>query len=175
MSANGIGLLDQAPYPQNDPLVFVNKKGEGYVNEQQWGNWLLALQNSVNAAPVRLGAQVTLSGQNAAIAAADLAAGQIVSGDYSLAYWLRVSLPAGVTSDAQVTFTWTSGGVTQTFVGTLVNGNLTTSYASQSVPLFRPDDGTPITYAVAYNSNPAAAMQFELDVVLSRVQVTTGT
>lgn len=169
--STGIGLLDSAPYPQNDPLVFVNKQGEGFVNEQQWGNWLLALQNNVNAAPARVGNQVNLSGIVAAIPASDLNADALNAGVYRVSYQLRCSLAAGVSSAAQITVVWTQGGVTQTFTGSNVNGNTTTSRDSDTL-IIRPDAGTPVTYALSYASNPAAVAQFELDVIFERTQVT---
>jgi len=173
---SGLQLLNDAPYPQNDPLTLVQKnhKGdlEGFLNEQQWGQWFLALQNNVNVAPARVGETFNLSAQNGAIVATDIGGGILPAGVYVLSYWLRVTVPAGISSSLQVTFTWTTGGFSQAFVGVVVNGNTQQSYASESVPAFRIDAGSPITVAVAYASNPAAQAQFEIDVILQRLQVT---
>lgn len=112
---------------------------------------------------------VRLTGQTAAIGTTTIPTGTLVAGLYRLAWYGQVITPAGVSSDFQVTVTWTNNGVTQTKTGTLRNGNLTTTYDADGIDLFHLDAGTPVSYAVSYNSNPAAAMELDLYIALQLV------
>ena len=95
--------------------------------------------------------------------------GDLSAGVYRVSWAAKVVTAAGVSSDFQVTIAWTWKGVTQSWVGTLRNGNLTTTYDLSSVPLLYVDAATPITYAVSYNSNPAAAMAYDFFAMLERL------
>lgn len=132
--------------------------------------WFRDLLGAVNATPQTVtGGSISLTGQTAAIGTTPIPTGTLVEGRYSLAWYLQVVTPAGVTSDAQVTVSWTRHGVTQTYVGALKNGNATTTNEPNGPPLIHIDAGTPVSYAVAYNSNPAAAMVYDLDLELALV------
>ena len=95
--------------------------------------------------------------------------GDLSAGVYRVSWAAKVVTVAGVSSDFQVTIAWTWKAITQSWVGTLRNGNLTTTYDLSSVPLLYCDAATPITYAVAYTSNPAAAMAYDFFATLERL------
>lgn len=80
-------------------------------------------------------------------------------------YFLRVTRAATVSSGAQVTISWASGGVALTWVGGANTGNTTSTYESQSM-VVAVDAGTAVTYEVAYASAGATSMQFALDVMV---------
>lgn len=157
-------LLNNAPRPGNDPVV----DKQGFLTPE-WDDWFQALTSNVSSAPARVGTNVQLTEQNAAIPATFLTTAAAVSGVYRITYYVRVTTVAGVTSAVQPSFTFTDAGVPQTFTGTNVNGNTTTSYASGTVTFYA-DGETPITYQTAYASNPASAMRYKLIVILELVQ-----
>ncbi len=95
--------------------------------------------------------------------------GDLSKGIYRVSWAAKVVTVAGVSSDFTVTISWTWKAVTQQWVGTTRNGNLTTTYDLSSVPLLYVDAATPITYAVAYNSNPAATMAYDFFLTLERM------
>lgn len=95
--------------------------------------------------------------------------GDLSAGIYRVSWAAKVVTVAGVSSSFQVTISWVWKGVTQQWVGALMNGNLTTTYEADSVPLLYVDAATPVTYAVAYASNPAAAMAFDAFFKLERM------
>lgn len=131
--------------------------------------FLTSLTTAVENAPQQAGAFVDLPDENDTIAATDFSNGSLNEGLYCLWMYLRVTDPDPVSSSAQVTISWTNGGVVQSFVGTLVNGNLTTSKQQQIIPLYI-DGNTVITYAVAYTSNTANDMHYELYLSLQLIK-----
>lgn len=127
-----------------------------------------SLQEDASAAPKRLASPTALTGQGAAVSTTTLGTPDS-DGLYQVAWHLRITTAAGVSSSAQVTFGWTERGITQSYAGTTVNGNTTTTHESAPPILIRADAATPITYNVSYASNPAGIMKFSLDVVLTAV------
>lgn len=127
-----------------------------------------ALGEDVDAAPARLDSPIALTAQGAAIGTTSIGTPD-ADGLYQIQWHLAITTAAGVSSSAQVTFSWTERTVTKTYVGTLVNGNTTTTHESAPPILIRADAATPITYSVSYASNPAGVMRFALDIVLTQV------
>lgn len=166
--------LQNAPWPgaQENWVDQVREPGTGkttYPLSQEAINWLLPLTNSVNAAPQQIGDFIDLTNQTDAIPPTDFVGGDIVDGLYLLSIWSRVESPDAVSSSVQVTITYTSGGVIQTFVGDLVSGNLTTSKSQQTVPLWI-DEGTSVTFETAYASNTPNTMAYALAIALQLIQ-----
>ena len=149
------------------PLRVALVSGKGLLQ----GVWLKFFQ-TVNMAPVVRGV-FDIKDRAASFAATPFATASLKAGLYMIGWYVRVQVVAGVSSDVQVTVGWTDGGVPQTKVGTLVNGNLTTSHDETSF-LARVDAGTQVTVAAAYNSNPAAAMQYRANAVLVEMPLPTG-
>lgn len=169
--------LDNAPWPgaQENWVDEVRDQNTGkktYPLSQEAINWLLPLTNSVNAAPEQIGEFIDLDNQTDAIPPTDFVGGDIVTGLYALSICSRVETPDGVSSSVQVTITYTWGGVIQTFVGTLVNGNTTTSTSQDSAPLWI-DEGTSVTYETSYASNTPNAMAYSLAITLQLVKART--
>lgn len=168
-----VDRLNNAPWPGADDS-WVDQVSDAlgkrrYPLSQEAINWLLALTNSVNATPQQVGVFIDLTGQNDAIPATDFDGGSLATGLYELMLWSRVEIPDAVSSSVQITITYTSGGVVQTFVGTLVNGNLTTSKSQQSIPLWI-DEGTAVTYQTSYASNTPNAMEYHVAIALQLVK-----
>lgn len=134
-----------------------------------WLTFFRGQQELLQAIPRQVIAPVQLTGQTAAIGTTAIPTETLAEGLYRVSWYGQVTTVAGVSSDFQVTITWTRNGVTQTFTGALNNGNVTTTKESSGQLLIHIDAGTPVSYSVAYNSNPAAAMQYELNVSLELV------
>lgn len=166
--------LNNAPWPAAqdnwvDEVVDPDTKKKRWPLSLEAINWLLPLTNSVNAAEQQVGVFVDLSGQNDAIAAQDFDGGSLQAGLYSLSIWSLVQVPDGGGSAVQVTVTYTSNGVVQTFVGTNVNGDTTTSKSQQTVPLWI-DENTAVTYQTSYSSTTPNTMEYQLSIALQLVK-----
>lgn len=168
-----VDRLNNAPWPgAQDNWVdqIVDDLGQKkYPLSQEAINWLLPLSNSVNAAAQQVGTFIDLTGQNDAIPATAFDDGSLQAGLYQLSIWSRVEVPDGASSSVQVTITYTSGGVVQTFPGTNVNGNTTTSKSQQIVPLWI-DEGTAVTYQTSYASGTPNQMEYQLAIALQLVR-----
>ena len=165
-----------APMPLHDPIATPRDRrtpagaedlGEGMVTEK-WVKWLTDQTDAIDAAPTRLGA-ANLTAQSASIGATEIPAGVLSAGLYAIWYYFRVTTPASSSSKLIISFAWTDGGVSPALSGSAVEGNLTTSVQSGNL-LVRIDAATPVTYAMAYTSSGATAMQYSLDVILERAQ-----
>lgn len=151
--------------PSREPLT--DKAG---LCRLPWLTWFRNVRASLDAAPTQVtGGKVQLTAKTATIGTTPVPTSSLVAGLYRLAYYIAVTTAAGVASDFTVTITWTSGTVTKTWTGVLKNGNTTATYEASGPPLMHVDAGTPVSYAVLYNSNPAAAMQFEFNLQLELV------
>ena len=152
-------MANRPALQSNQPIVYL-KAADGPVAcaSDKFLIFMRGLNQAVDAAPEGF-ETVAYTTQAAAIPTTAFPTdGDLSAGIYRASWAVKVMTPAGVSSDFQVTISWTWGGVTQQWVGTLRNGNLTTTYDLSSVPLLFCDSATPITFAVAYNSNPAAEM-----------------
>lgn len=131
--------------------------------------FMRGMGQDIDAAPLIL-EPVVAEAQTAAITTTAFPSdGDLSAGIYRVSWAAKVVTAAGVSSDFQVTISWTWKTVSQQWVGTLRNGNLTTTYDLASVPLLYVDAATPISYAVSYNSNPANAMAFDFFACLERL------
>ena len=151
-----------------EPIVDLSRENAGKPSK----SFLIFMRNQradLDATPTIL-APVAYEARTSAIATTAIPTdGDLSAGLYRVCWAAKVVTAAGVSSDFQVTLSWTWKGVTQQWVGTLRNGNLTTTYDLVSVPLFYVDAATPVSFAVSYNSNPAAGMAFDFFLTLERM------
>ena len=114
-------------------------------------------------------APVIETDRNASIATTDLLVPvSAVNALYTFTYGARVTVVDGVSSSVIPVLSWTWGGVVQTKTFATMNGNTTTTTASESY-LFRADASAPITYATTYASNTPGAMHYDFYAVLATV------
>ena len=156
------------PAPTQEPIAQLSGAEKGLIHPR-WQRHIQGLRDAIDAAPFRY-ASVTLTGQTAAIATTAIPTADQPAGLYRAAAITRITTADGVSSSVAVTILWTRGGVAQSVTLTANTGDATHSVVSESVPLFRIDTGTPISYATSYASTTAANMTYELDVVLERIQ-----
>jgi hypothetical protein len=154
-------FLDQAPY--QDPFEALDDQGRrtGFFS-RAWLNYFERQRTRVTESPQRV-KRLTLS-VIAAVGTTPFLVGELAAGMYRVSWNARIKTPAGISSSLQITIGYLDGTVAQTFLGDLLNTNTTTTKESQSKVL-RIDKGA-ITYALAYASNPAAAMVADLDFVI---------
>lgn len=130
---------------------------------QPWVKWFETIRALFDQTFGQVAAS-DLTAQGAAVTTTPVLA-NAAAGVYRVSFYVRVSRAATTSSSVQVTIGWTDGGVAQTFVGTALTGNTTTTQESRSV-LVRADNGTNITMAVAYGSVGATSMLYESYVVV---------
>lgn len=159
--------------PYKDDIVQSVRDAKGQQHYLMTGTFLNWLQNSlvppVQTSTQLIGSSVTLTGKSASIPTTPIPLPSLASGLYRVSWYLRDTTSAGVSSSTQVTIGWTETGTAQSFVGALVNGNTTTTIDSASSPLIQVDQAASITYAIAYNSNPAGAMVFSFRLAVEKV------
>lgn len=134
--------------------------------------WFNGLRSSVDAASTLVPQGVVQrSGETATIGTTAIPTASLAAGLYEVNWYAQVLTAAGVSSSFQVTISWTRNAVGQSFTGTLKNGNTTATNEPDKSLLIHIDAATPVSYAVAYASNPAAAMEYELNVTLRVVSL----
>jgi hypothetical protein len=151
------------PFPSRDKLVT-----EARYPESEFIRWMeQSLLPRVESAAANVDS-IEDSGLTAGVTITPIGADQI-AGKYRFSIYLQVVTPAGVSSSLQVTLTWTYNGVVQTEVFGLLNGNLTTTHQGV-VYSFDLDDAGPVSYTIAYASNPANAMVYDYSLSLELVK-----
>jgi hypothetical protein len=147
---------------QNPPIRDAFVDSQNYI-VRSWRNFLLTLQTSTQSAPQIID-ETSQSAQTAAITTTTLPLPVVTSGFYRLSVYLLITTKAATSSSAQVTLGWTDDGIPITLslpaLTTNVQGAVTASTITIHV-----DDNSPVTYAVAYASNLANTMTYNVGVV----------
>lgn len=167
-----------SPIPVYDPLVRARNSLryqpgerdplEGTVTDA-WTEYFSKRDLVINDSSIRIN-KVTLTGQNASIAATDFSGMALSAGHYRVSYYMRVTTAAGVSSSATFVLSFTESSVALSISGAAMTGN-TTATLQEGTHVIRVDNATPIKYAITYASNPASAMIYRLDVLLEQVNV----
>ncbi len=146
--------LNQEPIPYNDDLTKDNQITD------EWSRWLTqTLLPQVQNAPTRVENYTTgLAGSNASGPLTPLGSVQI-AGQFRYNHYLQILSPDGGGSGAQVTLTWTFGGIVQQQVFAANNGDLTTTHEGITY-VIHVDAGTPVSIAVAYTSTTPGLMAY---------------
>jgi hypothetical protein len=128
-----------------------------------WQSFFEALEKAAQLAP-QVAGQIALSGQTASIAATALDVNILTPSLLRLTYAMQVVVAGGVSSSLTFTLRWTFNGVAchQTFTALTLND--VAQVQSFSI-MFNADEGTSVTYEVAYVSAGVPAAQYKLDVV----------
>lgn len=151
------------PFPSRDKLVT-----EARYPEAEFVRWMeQSLLPRVDAASASV-ESIEASGLTDAVTITPIGADQ-VAGKYRFSIYLQVVSPAGVSSSLQVTLTWTYNGIVQSETFPLLNGNATTTHQG-TVYSFDLDDAGPVSYAIAYASTPANALQYAYSLSLELVK-----
>lgn len=105
-------------------------------------------------------ASVALTTQSAAIVTATVYTTPD-AGIYRVSWYLRKTIADGVSSSVQITVGWVDHAVSLTESGAAVTTDTVTAQQSGSKVVYA-DAITDLTYAIAYASNTANKMQYEL-------------
>lgn len=157
---------DLSPIPRQTSLI--QRKWDAQAQRSrltgvispEWDDWFVEVASRINNSPVAGGSK-SLTTQEAAIVATPIPMASLPAGLYRVSYYARITRAATVSSSLTVTIGFTDGGANPSFSGTAMTGN-TTATAQSNVWLIRSDNAGPITYATAYVSNGATAMQYAL-------------
>lgn len=151
-----------APIPLKQPIV----DRQGQITEYfrlRWQQLIDAFTTSPTVSPSTL-----LTGQTASIVTST-AFTTTFQGLYRVSYYLRKTLPDGAGSSLTMTLGWIDEGtaLTQAFTALALDSVL----AQQSGSIFvYVDNGTDITFDVAYTSTTPAAMIYSVGVSVERIQ-----
>jgi hypothetical protein len=156
--------LNPLPAPESDKLV------EKEFVTDPWARYFNTHSEQLSRAALRLVAPISLTDQSASIASSAICPNQVASGLYRITYYVRVTTVGSVSSSIQVNFAWTDHGVAQTFSGTAVAGNTTTSWGSEDKTVYI-DAQTAITYSTTYASNLAAEAKYQVYVMIEQVAI----
>ena len=135
---------------------------------QYWAFWLTQLRSRLNLCPERIGI-VSLTAQSAAITATAVSTPVLHTGLYRISSYIRITTAATTSSSATLTVGWTDRSVSCSESGAAITGNTTTATQSGS-RLVQVDSDTTVTYAVAYASTGATAMQYALDITVEEIR-----
>lgn len=155
--------LTGSPVPFGSAVVDATRR----LLTSDWVNWFISATARLDQTAQRA-ASVAQTAQAASIPLTPIAAGVGGAGLYRVSAYQRVTTVAGVSSDLTFTLFWTDGGVLCSQAGALMNGNLTTTEQNTTF-VVHCDSALSISYSVAYNSNPAGAMQFAVYVAVENV------
>ncbi len=152
-------------FPSKDPIA----AADSLLVTPRWRSWFRDLREEVSNTP-RAVAVAPVTNASAARPVTGMDGGGLAAGLFAVSWYLAVVVPAGVSSSAQVTIAWVDDtGVPKSYTGALMNGNTTTTVQVNEQLLIYSKAASPITYAVAYASNPAAAMTYTFRPVLQAV------
>lgn len=130
-------------------------------------DWFLEQQRRAQDTPEQLGS-VSLTAQNADIAATPVPMPDLTAGRYRISYYTRITTVAGTSSELIITIGWTDIAQAMTSAGATLNGNLVTTFEQRTLFLDVAANAS-ITYAVAYTSDPVTVMKFKLQIVCEKL------
>ena len=178
-----MAVLNSAPIPISDPIARVKRREfradlktkrperddplEGHLTDP-WARYFDNLVLLIESTPSRV-RSVSLTDQNASIAATDMTDGAFSSGLYELKYYARITQAATTSSSLTVTLDWIDGGVVVSFSGAAITGNTTSTYQSET-QLVRIDPLSPVRYSTVYASVGATPMKYALYITLTEIQ-----
>jgi hypothetical protein len=154
--------------PLNRAERFVNE--DGTIADRAY-TWLRDLKDTVGSSPTQATTPIVFEGataKNAAIGLTSIPADVLGGGYYRITTWLRLTVAAGVSSSVTITIHFNSGAIVCTFPLTALTANAVNAPVSDT-RLLKIDGGSPVSYSVAYASNPAAAAFYEMALHLERV------
>lgn len=131
---------------------------------REWRNYLQSLQTVGQASPQIL-QETSKTAQTAAIATTPLALPAVSSGFYRVSVYQLITAAAVTSSSLQVTISWTDQTLAVARTLTAITSNLLAASDGTSFPIHL-DNASPITYSVAYASNGAGQMTYNLGILV---------
>jgi hypothetical protein len=176
-----VSTINPIPLPYGDPIArarqpfkgntlrevvdYLRLERQGFLTER-WLEYLTQQAADQASASTRVNS-LELKDKSASLGATDFSGGDLDAGLYEVLAYATIITPAGVSSSLTVTLDWTDRSASKSASG-VTTGN-TTGTVLQVGGLIRVDSASPVRYSTTYVSNPAAAMVYDLLVVLRRV------
>jgi hypothetical protein len=134
---------------------------------REWRNYLQDLQNVGQASPQIL-PETTKAAQTAAIATTPLPLPGISAGYYRVSVYQLITAPAVTSSSLQVTIGWTDQSLAVSRQLAAITSNTLAASDGIAFPI-HVDNASPITYAVAYASNGANQMTYNIGILIEQM------
>lgn len=171
-------MANPVPLPSGEHLIVTRNRqryprfqdadpNEGRIS-QRWSEYFNALSDEVSQAARRLHS-AELRDQDASIAATDVTDATLVAGTYRLSYYATIVVAATVSSSLTVALDWTDRAQSKTITFSAITANTTGTVQSQTL-LIRISSNSPVRYATTYSSTGDTAMEYDLKVVLERIE-----
>lgn len=158
--------MSLAPIPQQSPLIDTGDPQHPAYLATDWYLWLFALVARLDATPGAI-STIALTSQAAAIATTSTVPAPSAA-VYRITYYARITRAGTVSSSLTVTIGWTDRTVSCSQAGAAITGNTTTTTQSGTV-IVRGDQASALTYATAYASVGATAMQYSLNLIVEQL------
>lgn len=134
---------------------------------REWRNYLQTLQTVGQAAPQIL-QETAVQAQTAAITTTPITLPGISAGFYRVCVYFVITIAAAVSSSLTVTIGWTDNGNPSSRVIPALTTNTLGANGGQDMTI-HVDNNSPITYAVAYASNAANQMTYNIGIVVEQM------
>lgn len=155
------------PFPYNDVIVKDNGKAAPAFTD-----WLdLSLQPRIESTPVVAESLERITDGNATVTTTPIGGAQ-TAGLYRLTYAAEVLVADAVSSSLTLTITWTHNSKTLTRTYTAMNGNTVTT-TQGIVDGIEIDGNTTVSYDLAYVSNTAGQMHYQVALGLELIKAIT--
>lgn len=151
------------PLPVQDRLTDAN----GRIT-LPWLEFLTAQGASINQSAARV-TTVRLANRTASIGTTPIPSPSLSAGLYRVSVYARITRAASVSSSLIVTVGWTELGLSLLDPWPAVTGNTVTSVLTSPPKVVQIDGATPVSYATTYVSVGGTTMEYELMIVLERI------
>ena len=162
-----MALLNNAPMPAGDPMVYPPKHAQAELVTRPWLDWFNNIISNQSKASGEI-AKVTLRDQTAAIATTAINTQPLTAGLYQILFYLRLSEVDPVSANIVLTFTFTWNGTARTIVSGTLGANTLTQTVGTPEPLIAVDANTQITYSTAVTWGVTGG-KYAIDIILLEV------
>lgn len=161
-------LLNNAPMPAGDALVFPAKHPQADMVTRAWQDWFTNLMAIQEKASVLID-KVSLRNQDTAIGATAITTKTLNAGYYKIEFYLRLQAIDSASSNVTTTFRFTWNGAARAVPSGTLAANTLAQTVSNPLPLIQIDANTSITYetTAAFGGTGGA---YALDILLFEVE-----
>ena len=162
-----MALLNDAPMPAGDPMVYPPKHAQAELVTRPWLDWFNNLTSNQSKASGQI-AKVTVRNQSASIGTTAIDTQPLTAGLYQVLFYLRLQHTDSVSASVVLTIQFTWDGALRTIVSGTLGANTLAQTVGNPNPLFAVDANTQVTYstAVAFGGVDGT---YALDIILLEV------
>lgn len=159
--------LEFGPAPIRDPIAIEEAKTGRLMLPRVWIDWFASVGIRVDSQSETI-STVKLPNLSGTIPPTPLPLDSFAAGLYRVTYYIRVVVPASVSSSLQVGIGWTDNGVSCNIQADILTTNTIGTVQSNTLML-QNDQAAPITYEVLYTSVGGTPMQYDLIIMVELV------